>query len=69
VAVATAMEIAAVGTATTAAGTPTTALGDGITFAATWEGCGCWLGRLCVGLCVLAVCVLCAPDVLLGSHA
>ncbi len=46
VAVATAMETAAVGAATTAAGTPTTALGvcaDGIAFATAWEGCGCWL--------------------------
>ncbi len=46
VAVATAMETAAVGAATTAAGAPTTALGigaDGIAFATAWEGCGCWL--------------------------
>ncbi len=46
VAVATAMETAAVGAATTAAGVPTTALGvgaDGIAFATAWEGCGCWL--------------------------
>jgi hypothetical protein len=43
VAVATMMETAAVGTATTAAGAPTTALvigADGIAFATTWEGCG-----------------------------
>jgi hypothetical protein len=46
VAVATAMETAALGAATTAAGTPMTALGigaDGIAFATAWEGCGCWL--------------------------
>jgi hypothetical protein len=46
VAVALAMETAAAGAATTAAGTPTTAPGvgaDGIAFATTWEGCGCWL--------------------------
>jgi hypothetical protein len=46
VAVVTAIEIAAVGTATTAMGVPTTAPGvgaDGITFANAWEGCGCWL--------------------------
>ncbi len=46
VAVATAIETAATGTAMTAAGTPTTALGigaDGITFATAWGGCGCWL--------------------------
>jgi hypothetical protein len=46
VAVATTMETAAAGTATTAAGAPTTApfIGaDGIAFATTWEGCGCWL--------------------------
>jgi hypothetical protein len=45
VAVATAMETAAEGAAT-AAGATTTALGvgaDGIPFATTWEGCGCWL--------------------------
>jgi hypothetical protein len=46
VAVATAMETAEAGAATTAAGVPTTALGvgaDGIAFATAWEGCGCWL--------------------------
>jgi hypothetical protein len=46
VAVATAIETAAAGTAMTAVGTPTTALGiaaDGIAFATAWEGCGCWL--------------------------
>jgi hypothetical protein len=46
VAVATAMKTAAAGAAMTATGAPTTALGigaDGITFATTWEGCGCWL--------------------------
>jgi hypothetical protein len=72
VAVATAMETAHAGAAMTAAGAPTTAPGvgtDGIAFATTWEGCGCWLWRLCVGLCVLVVCVLRAPVVLLGSHA
>ncbi len=72
VAVATEMETAAAGAATTAAGAPTTALGigaDGIAFATAWEGCGCWLWWLCVGLCVLVVCVLCAPVVLLEAHA
>ncbi len=72
VAVATAMETAAAGTATTAAGMPMTALSigaDGIAFATAWEGCGCWLKRLCVGLCMLVVCVLRTPVVLLGSHA
>ncbi len=42
-AVATAMETAAGGAATTAASVPTTALGvgaDGIAFATAWEGCG-----------------------------
>ena len=46
VAVATVMETAAAGAATTAAGAPTTALGvgaDGIAFTTAWEGCGCWL--------------------------
>ncbi len=46
VAVATAMETAAVGPAMTAAGAPTTDLcvrADGIAFATAWEGCGCWL--------------------------
>ncbi len=46
VAVATAMETAAVGAVMTAAGAPTTALGvgaDGIAFATAWEGYGCWL--------------------------
>ncbi len=46
VAVATAIETAAVGAATTAAGTPMTALGIGadvIAFATAWEGCGCRL--------------------------
>jgi hypothetical protein len=46
VAVATAMETTASGAATTAAGTPMTApaIGtDGIAFAITWEGFGCWL--------------------------
>ncbi len=46
VAVETAMETAATGAAMTAAGVPMTALGigaDGIAFATTWEGCGCWL--------------------------
>ncbi len=46
VAVATAMKTAHVGTAMTALGAPTTAPGvgtDGIAFATTWEGCGCWL--------------------------
>jgi hypothetical protein len=46
VAVATAMETAAAGAATTAEGAPMTALGvgaDGIAFATAWEGCGCWL--------------------------
>jgi hypothetical protein len=46
VALATAMETAVAGAAMTAAGAPTTAPGvgtDGITFATTWEGCGCWL--------------------------
>jgi hypothetical protein len=46
VAVATAMETAATGAATTATDVPTTALGigaDGIAFTTTWEGCGCWL--------------------------
>jgi hypothetical protein len=73
VAVATAMETAAAGAATSAAGAPTTALGicaDGITFATVWEGCGCQLWRLCVGLCVglcvLVLCVLHAPVVLLA---
>jgi hypothetical protein len=72
VAVATAMETAHAGTAMTAAGAPMTALGvgaDGISFATVWEGCGCWLRWLCVGLCVLVVCVLHTPVVLLGSHA
>ena len=72
VAVATAMETAAVGTATNATGTPTTAPGigtDGIAFATTWEGCGCWLWQLCVGLCMLVVCVLRAPVVLLETKA
>jgi hypothetical protein len=72
VALVIAMETAATGAATTAAGTPTTAPGigaDGLPFATAWEGCGCWLCRLCVGLCMLVVCVLCAPVVLLGSHA
>jgi hypothetical protein len=71
VAVATAIETAAAGTAMTAAGAPTTAPGicaNVIAFATTWEGCGCWLYHSCVGLCVLVVCVLCAPVVLLGSH-
>jgi hypothetical protein len=57
-----------VGAATTAAGVPTNALSagaDGLAFATIWEGCGCWLWRLCVGLCVLVVCVLHAPVVLL----
>ncbi len=46
VAVATAMETAATGAATTAVGTPMTVLGigaDGISFTTAWEGCGCWL--------------------------
>jgi hypothetical protein len=46
VAVATAMETAAVGAAMTAVDAPTTAPGvgaDGIAFATTWEGCGCRL--------------------------
>ncbi len=71
-AVATAMETAATGAAMTAAGTPTTAPGigtDKIAFATTWEGCGCWLWWLCVGLCMLVVCVLCAPVVLLETMA
>ncbi len=40
------METAVAGAATTAAGAQMTALGDGadgIAFATTWEGCGCWL--------------------------
>ncbi len=44
VALVTARETAATGAATTAAGMPTTFPGigaDGITFATTWEGCGC----------------------------
>ncbi len=44
VAVATAMETAAAGTATTAAGAPTSDPGvcaDVIAFATAWEGCGC----------------------------
>ncbi len=63
------METAAAGAATTAVGAPTSALGigaDGITFATAWEGCGCQLQRLCVGLCVLVVCVLRTPVVLLA---
>ncbi len=71
-ALATAMEIAATGAATTAAGAPTTAPGigtDKIAFTTAWEGCRCWLWRLCVGLCMLVVCVLCTPVILLGSHA
>ncbi len=46
VAVATAIETAAVGAAMTATGVPTTALGigaDGIAFTTAWEGCGCWM--------------------------
>ncbi len=46
VAVATAMETAHAGAAKTATGTPTTAPSvgaEGIAFATTWEGCGCWL--------------------------
>ena len=46
VAVTTVIETAAACAATTAAGMPTTAPGvgaDGIAFATTWEGCGCWL--------------------------
>ncbi len=65
------METAAASAATTAAGMPTTALGvgaDEIAFAIAWEGCGCWLWWLCVGLCVLVVCVLRAPVVLLEAH-
>ncbi len=72
VAVATAMETAHAGAAMTAAGAPTTAPGigaDGIAFVTAWKGCGCWLSWLCVGLCMLVVCVLRAPVVLFGSHA
>ncbi len=72
VAVATAMKTAHAGAAMTATGAPMTDPGigaDGITFPTAWEGCGCWLWQLCVGLCVLVVCVLRAPVVLLGSHA
>ncbi len=72
VAVATAIETAAAGAATTAAGAPTTALGvgtDGIAFTTAWEGYGCWLGQLCAGLCVLVVCVLRTPVVLLEAHS
>ncbi len=46
VGVATAMETAAAGAATTAAGKPMTAPGvgaDKIAFATAWESCGCWL--------------------------
>jgi hypothetical protein len=71
VAVATAMETAATGIATTAAGAPMTAPGigaDGIAFATAWEDCGCWLCRLCMGLCVLVACVLLTPVVLLEAH-
>jgi hypothetical protein len=60
------------GTAMTAAGTPMTDLGvgkDRIVFTTIWEGCGCWLWRLCVGLCVLVVCVLRAHAVLLETTA
>jgi hypothetical protein len=45
-AVATAIETAAAGTAMTVEGVPTTAPGvgaDGIAFATAWEGCWCWL--------------------------
>ncbi len=72
VAAATAMETAAAIAATSAAGMPTTALGigaDGISFATAWEGCGHWLWQLCVGLCMLVVCVLHTPVVLLEAHA
>jgi hypothetical protein len=72
VAVASAMETAHAGAAMTAAGAPTTAPGigvDGITFTTAWEGCGCWLCWLCVGLCMLVVCALHSPVVLLGSHS
>ena len=53
-------------------GAPTTALGvgaDGIAFATAWKGCGCWLCWLCVGFCLLDVCVLHTPVVLLEAHA
>ncbi len=72
VVVATVMETAAAGAATTAVGAQTTSPGvgaDGIAFATTWEGCGCWLWWLCVGLCMLVMCVLRAPVVLLETMA
>jgi hypothetical protein len=60
------------GAAKTAGGAPMTALGigaDGLAFTTIWDGYGCWLWQLCVGLCVLVVCVLRGPVVLLETTA